>query len=190
MWVLFKNTKLCILNIGPWLYIWDSTHVDKGTGRGNNLLHSCDRSTKQCGCRTDSVYPVYSPPTGTTAISLEGSGPVIVMTSKALGGPHSDTNTHIWRESERQETAGARKCYYLKQFDRSSQSTCSATRAHTLRLNWPRGACRAFTHTFIYKINLWNAFFHVTNANYLHLRHLHRQTYPVMTHFATNTTYT
>lgn len=75
---------------------------------------------------TDSVYPVYSPSTGTTAISLEGSGPVIVMTSKALGGPHSETQTHTYeeREGERQETAGTRKYNYTKHFDTSSPNTC------------------------------------------------------------------
>lgn len=64
---------------------------------------------------TDSVYPVCSPTTGTTVISQEGSGPVIVMSSKALGGPH----THKERE-----TAGTLKYNYIKLFDLSSLNTC------------------------------------------------------------------
>lgn len=51
---------------------------------------------------------IVSSPCTSPAISLEGSGPVIVRTSKALGGPH----THKETTRERQQTAGTRKHSY------------------------------------------------------------------------------
>lgn len=50
---------------------------------------------------TDNAYLIYSLSTGTTDMSLEGSGHVIVEASKALGGPYLDTQTHVTQEETR-----------------------------------------------------------------------------------------
>ena len=114
--------------------------------------------------RTDSVYvyPVHSPSTGTAAISLKGSRPVIVMTSKALGGPHTHTHTHKHTESERDKRQQAHaNITILKQLDSCLPSTCY--------LPWKHANCSSQC-TNSHTMNPWNAFFQETNANYLQLK--------------------
>lgn len=123
--MFYRNTRCLTPNIKQWQYMWGSAQEDCRMAALEGRKSSCTAVT--CSLNsvaavavmwTDSVYSVCSPSTGTSAISLGGSGPVIVMSSKNLGGPHTHT------DKKRQETAGTRKYNYVKFLSTSSLNTC------------------------------------------------------------------